>query len=249
MAALTASAQNKKYLLLEYIKLRPGVTDSSSVIEDTRKRLQSQKQKDHSVLQSTLWEIAYPRPKDTDYQYIAATVFKNFNDYLAEYKNSDSKVFYSISKGRLDSVTTKKRDSFEIVYTPIFEMLAEEGSVNQLPKYLLSKDIKATSGKETAYESLEMSDWLPIHKDLIKKGYETALNFNKLIFPEGVSSYYNYCMLLFFDDEAMFDKQNDIDYEPYMRANQSAFINSGRLHTEVHSELLRLVTVLDNGAE
>jgi len=243
---LTAPAQNKRYLLLEYIKLKPGITDSSSVIENTRKRLQLQKEKDHSVLQSNLWEDV--NPGNEKYQYVVATVFKNFNDYLAEYKNRDSNMFFSVSKDRFDSVTTKKSDSFEVVYATIFEILAEAGAA-KLPQFLLSTDIKATSGKEMDYESLEMTDWLPIHEDLIKKGYESAFNFNKLIFPEGVSSSYNYCTLLFFDDEAMFNKQDDIDYEPYMRANQGAFINSGRLRTEVHSELLKLVTVLEKGAE
>jgi hypothetical protein len=132
------------------------------------------------------------------------------------------------------------------VYFGIFEMLAEAGSIKQQPQFLLNKDIKATSGKEGAYESLEMTDWLDIHKDLIKKGYETAYSFNKLVFP-GIGSPYNYSTFLFFNDEAMFDKQDDIDYEPYMRANQSAFINAGKLHTDVHSELLKLVAVLEKG--
>jgi hypothetical protein len=243
---LIAPAQNTKYLLLEYIKLEPGITDTMPIIENTRKKIQLQKQKDASVLWSSLWEVVGRNPNKNDYQYIVATVFKNFSDWLSEYKNSDSKVFYSITKGRLDSVATKKYDSFEIVYTPIFEILEEAGSINKQPQYLLNKYIKATSGKQVAYESLEMDDWFPIHKDLIKKGYETAYSLNRLIYP-GVSSPYNYNTLLFFNDEAMFDKQNDIDYTPYMQANQGAFINTSTLRTEVHSELLKLVTVLENG--
>jgi hypothetical protein len=248
MMTLSVAGQNKRYLLLEYIKIKPSTTSANPVIENTRERIEAQKEKDNTVLTSSLWEVVNANPNNSKYQFIAATMFSNFNDYLAEYKNRDSNMFFSVSKDRFDSVTTKKSDSFEVVYATIFEILAEAGAA-KLPQFLLSTDIKATSGKEMDYESLEMTDWLPIHEDLIKKGYESAFNFNKLIFPEGVSSSYNYCTLLFFDDEAMFNKQDDIDYEPYMRANQGAFINSGRLRTEVHSELLKLVTVLENGAK
>jgi hypothetical protein len=246
MVTLTAPAQNNRYLLLEYMKVKPGTTTANPVIENTRKRIEAQKEKDNSVLGSSLWEVVNANPNSSKYQYIAVTVFSNFNDYMAEYKNKDSNMFFSVSKDRFDSVSVKKSDSFEVVYAAIFEILAEAGAAKQQPQYLLNTDIKTTSGNDMSYESLEMTDWLAIHQDLIKKGYERVFNFNKLIFPDAVRSSYNYCKLLFFDDEAMFDKQNDIDWEPYMRANQSAFISSGRLRTEVHSELLKFVTVLDN---
>jgi len=242
----TVSAQNK-YLLLEYIRLRPDVTDSSSIIENIQKRLQQQNQKDHSVIQSTIWQTVNPNNKD--FQYIVATVFKNFNDYMSEYKNRDSSnVYYSMSKGRLDTVTNKANDSFEIVSTPIFEMLADAGSPNKQPKYLLITKIKAMGGREAAYESSEIGDWLPIHQDLIKRGYESSFGFNKLIFPLSRSDY-NYTTFLFFADEDMFNKQDDIDYQPYMQANQSAFINSGRLHKDVHAELVQFITVLNTEAQ
>jgi len=78
------------------------------------------------------------------------------------------------------------------------------------------------------------------HQDLIKKDYETAYNFSGLSFPQEGSDY-NYSTLIFYSDDAMFDKQNDIDYDPYMRKNQSAFINAGTLNKEIFSELLKLV--------
>jgi len=249
MAVLTVSAQNRRYLLLEYMKTKSGDTGANPVIENTRERIEAQKKKDKSVVGCSLWEVVNPRANKNRYQYIVASIFNNFNDYLAEYKNRDSNMFFSVSKDRFDSVTIKRSDSFDVVYATIFEILAEAGAAKTQPQYLLNTDIKATSGKEMAYESLEMSDWVAIHEDLISKGYESAFNFSKLIFPEGVASSYNYCTLLFFNDEAMFDKQNDINWEPYMRANQSAFINSGTLRAEVHSDFLRLVTVLENGTE
>ncbi len=248
MVTLSVTGQNKRYLLLEYIKIKPSTTSANPVIENTRERIETQKEKDNTVLTSSLWEVVNANPNNSKYQFIAATMFSNFNDYLAEYKNRDSNMFFSVSKDRFDSVSVRKSDSFDVVYAAIFEILAEVGVAKQPPQYALNTDIKATSGNEISYESLETTDWLAIHQDLIKKGYERSFNFNKLIFPDVVRSSYNYCTLIFFDDEAMFDKQNDIDWEPYMRANQSAFISSGRLRTEVHSELLKLVTVLDADA-
>src|SRR5215831_12183895 len=132
---LFACAQNK-YIVLEYIRLKPGITDSSSIIENIRERLKLQQQRDHSVLQSLLWQSVNPNNKD--YQYVAVTAFKNFNDYLSSYKNNDSGTYYSLSKGRLDSVASAQNDSFEIVRTPIFEMIAETATPNKQPRFLLN---------------------------------------------------------------------------------------------------------------
>jgi hypothetical protein len=245
MAVLTVTAQNK-YLLFEFIKMKPGITDTSSVMNYTRNRVETQEKKFKSVLWSSVWQVVNPARNKNQYDYIVATVFKNFNDWLSEYKNSDSKgIFYSMTKGRLDSASIHKSDSFDIIYTPIFEVLADAGSLKKQPQLMLVKDIKATPGKEVAYESLEMEDWLPIHQDLIKKDYEAAYNFSGLNFPQGGSDY-NYSTLIFFTDDAMFDKQNDIDYDPYMRKNQSAFINASTLNKEIFSELLKLVSFVKN---
>jgi hypothetical protein len=241
---LTATAQNR-YLMLEYVRVKPGTT-GYPFIGNACDRIQEQQSKDGSVLASTVWEVVNPK-SNSPYQYIVASVFNNFNDYMAEYKSADSSTFFSISKDRFDSVSVKKGDSFEVVYGVMYEILAEAGSSRQMPTYLLSTNIKAAAGRGFAYESMELSDWLPIHEDLIKKGYENAFNFSRLIFPPQLGAYYNYCTFRFFDDEAMFDKQDDIDYEPYMRSNQNAFINSNSLRREVNSELLRLVAVLENG--
>jgi hypothetical protein len=245
IGALTVSAQNR-YLMLEYVKVKSGAT-GYPFINNACERIQEQQSKDGSVLASTVWEVVNPK-SNSPYQYIVASVFNNFNDYMAEYKSADSATFFSVSKDRFDSISVKKGDSFEVVYGVMYEILAEAGSPGQMPKYLLSTNIKAAAGKGFAYESLEMSDWLPIHQDLIKKGYENAFNFSRLIFPPQLGAYYNYCTFRFFDDEEMFDKQDDIDYEPYMRQNQNAFINSNSLRREVNSELLRLVAVLENGS-
>ena len=188
VVALAAGAQNKKYLVIEYMRLRPGITDSNSVIENARERIQRQQGKDKSVLSSTIWQVVNYSHSNTEYQYVVTTVFNNFNDYMAEYKNRDSNMFYSVSKDRFDTVTLNKNDSFKVVYAEIFEILAQTKTSKQLPQYLLNTDIKATSGREMAYESLVMADWLPIHEDLIKKGYERGFNFSKLIFPEGIGS-------------------------------------------------------------
>lgn len=238
-----ASYAQNKYLLLEYIRLKPGITDSSSIITNIGRRLQDQNAKDHSVIQSALWQNANTASKE--YQYVVATLFKNFNDYMGEYKNNNNGLYYSISKGRIDTVHSRNTDTFDIVYTPIFEQLAETGGSNKQPQLMLCTNIKASPGKEIAFESLELKDWLPIHQDLIKQGYESGYSLNKIMYPNVTP--YNYDKLLYFGNEAMFDKQNDIDYDPYMRSNQSAFINAGTLRSEVHSDLFVFVTAFDLG--
>lgn len=240
---ISSKAQNK-YLLLEYIKMKPGITDTSSVMHYIHNRIDEQEKKFKSILWSSLWQVANPARVKNQYDYVITTEFKNFTDWLSEYKNKDSKgVFYSITKGRLDSASIHKSDSFDIVYTPIFEVLADAGNLKKQPKLLLIKYVKATPGKEVSYEGLEIDDWVPIHQDLIKKQFESAFSFSGLYFPQEGSDY-NYITFTYFADDAMFDKQNDVDYDPYMRSNQSAFINAGNLNKEIFSEMLVQVAFL-----
>lgn len=223
--------------------MKPGITDTASVMNYVRGRIESQEKKFNSVIWSSVWQVTNPARVKNQYDFVITSLFKNFNDWLSEYKNKDSKgIFYSMTKGRLDSASIHKSDSFDIIYTPIFETLADAGSLKKQPQLLLIKYMKATPGKEVAYEGLEIDDWIPIHQDLIKKQYETAFNFSGLNFPQGGD--FNYSTLTFFEDDAMYDKQNDVDYDPYMRSNQSAFINAGNLNKEIFSEMLKLVAFL-----
>ncbi|MBG9376830.1 hypothetical protein I5907_11320 [Panacibacter sp. DH6] len=236
------NAQNE-YLLMEFVKMKPGITDTASVMNYIRNRVDVQEQKFKAVIRSTVWQPVNPARNKNQYDYVIVTSFKNFTDWLSEYKNVDSKgVYYSLTKGRLDSTSMRKNDSFDIIYTPIYEMFAET-DMTSAPGLMLVKYVKATPGKEISYENLQTGDWLTIHKDLIKKNFEAGYNFCRLIFPEAGGDF-NYTNFIYFKDDAMFEKQNDIDYDPYMRANQSAFINAGNLNKEIFSEMFSLVAVV-----
>lgn len=236
------NAQNE-YVLMEFVKMKRGITDTTSVMNYIRSRVDVQEQKFKSVIHSTVWQPVNPARNKNQYDYVIVTSFKSFTDWLSEYKNVDSKgVYYSLTKGRLDSTSMRKNDSFDIIYTPIYEMFAET-DMNATPGLMLIKYVKATPGKETAYENLQTGDWLTIHKDLIKKNFEAGYNFSKLIFPESGGDF-NYTNFLYFKDDAMFEKQNDIDYDPYIRSNQSAFINAGSLNKEIFSEMFSLVAAV-----
>ena len=240
--ATKAEAQNE-YLLMEFVKNKSSFTDTTAVMHYIRGRIDEQEKKFKSVIRSTVWQPVNAARNRHQYDYVIVTSFKNFTDWLSEYKNVDSKgVYYSLTKGRLDSTSMRKNDSFDIIYTPIYEIFAET-QLREEPQLLLMKYVKATPGKESSYETLQINDWLSIHQDLIKKNFEAAYNFSKLIFPEA-GGVFNYTNFLYYKDDAMFEKQNDIDYDPYMRANQSAFINGGNLSKEIFSEMFKLVTVV-----
>src|SRR5215510_5919948 len=105
--------------------------------------------------------------------------------------------------------------------------------------------MKATPGKEGEYESLETKDWRPIHKDLIKNGFESGFNFSRLVFPAEANYPYNYAIFRFFDNAGMFDKADNANWDKYMKANPNAFSNPAKLRTEVHTELLSKVLSLE----
>jgi hypothetical protein len=203
--------------------------------------MEVQQEKDSSIIDWSVWAVIVPR-KNNEYKYVVATLFKEFNNYLETYINHGQ--LFDTASNFKKQASSQKRQMQDSIHSFIYQVLAHTSLPGHLPKYLLKTEIRTAPGKAMAYEFTEIRDWMPIHKDLIRKGYESAYNFSKLIFPLNISSPSDYMIFRFFDDEKMFDKQNNIDWQPYMKTNQSAFINSGILRTEVGAELLTLIASL-----
>lgn len=239
ISVVAASAQDTTYLLLEYTKVKAGTTMAYPDIEKLYKKIQVQRERDSSILDWTVWAVVSPR-QDNEYEYVVATLYNKFNDYLGTY-------FYNneLSKDSVTNTYIRQQRVTDSVQPFLYQILAKTGMPPHLPKYLVKTEIRTAPGKAYDYESMELREWMPIHKDLIKKGYESAYNFGRLIAPLDYSMS-NYTTFLFFDDENMFDKQHNIDWSPYMKANQAAFINSGILRTETHSEILTLLASLNH---
>lgn len=243
---LSAAAQNKSYLVLEYMHVKPGNEGAYLDIENLWKKIHLQRQKDSSIFDWSVWAVVAPSNMNAEYQYVVATVYRRFSDYLEPYKNIDTKkIFTGISEDSLNHMFAKTGDVRDLLRSSVFEIIYSEGLSGHLPQYVLYSQMKSAPGKESAYESLEMKDWKPIHKDLIKNGFESAFNFSRLMFPAEANNPYNYAIFRFFDNAAMFDKGDKINWDKYMKANPLAFSNAGKLRTEVHTELLTKVASLE----
>lgn len=248
LMAISVSAQNSRYLLLEYIKLKTNSNNAYPLIENTCGKIQIQKQIDSTLLGCSIWKVVSSPDNHTSYHYIVATIFSDFSAYLEQYESRNTqKIFVQMADDSLKTVLERNADSFEVIHVQVYEVLAETGSATYLPKYMLCTDVKAAPGKRMAYESQEMQHWLPIHKDLIRKGFESAFNFSRLIYPSDINFPYDYSVFCFFEDESMYSKRRKIDWDDYIQKKQGAFVNAGALRTEVHSELLSLVAFLDDG--
>jgi hypothetical protein len=251
MMLLSAAAQNKAYLVLEYMHVKAGNEGAYLNIENIWRKIHLQRQKDSTILDWSVWAIVAPSNMNAEYQYVVATVYGRFSDYLEPYKNIDiKKIFPGISDDSLNHMFAKTGEVRDLLRSSVFEIIFDEGlNGGHLPQYVLSTEMKATPGKESDYESLEMKAWRPIHKDLIKNGFESAFNFSRLMFPADANSPYNYAIFRFFDNAAMFDKGDKINWDKYMKANPLAFSNAGKLRTEVHTELLTKVASLEAEAK
>lgn len=239
-------AQNKTYLLLEYLKVKPGQKNIDCLIDNACERIRLQTERDNSVIRSSIWKMMDQPDKTDGYEYIVATVFSTFNQYLQAYVNGSKNAFIAVSD---DSIIMLSKNAIKLNQALIFEVVADTWSKSALPKLLMCTQIRTAPGKKVAYESTQLSDWMPIHENLIKNGFERAFNCSKLIFPYNFNTPYDFCIFQFFDDEQMYDKQNDIDWQPYIQKNQSAFVNTGMMGTEVNTELLSLVAVLQSNEQ
>jgi len=246
-----ASAQRTAYLVLEYMHVKPGNDSAYLQTENLWRKIHLQRQKDTTILDWSVWAVVLPSNINAEYQYVVATVYPGMNAYLKQYANLDvHKIFPGISDDSINHMFAKTGESRDLLRSSVFQILYSEGLGGQhLPNYVLYTQMKAAPGKESDYESLEMKDWRPIHKDLIKNGYESAFNFSRLLFPADASYPYNYAIFRFYNDGKMFDKQDNINFDKYMKANPNAFTNAGKLRTEVHTELLNKVVSLEEEAK
>lgn len=243
---LNAPAQKNAYLVLEYMKVKPGNEDKYLSVEKDWKKIHLQRLKDSTISHWSVWQVVAPYNMNADYQYVVATIYPRFSDYLEPFKNIEvSKIFTGITEDSVGRIFTKTGEARDMLSASVYEILAETGFPDHTPKYLLATTMKATPGKEGAYESLEMKDWLPIHKDLAKRGFESGFSFGRLMFPADNKMTYNYSIFRFFDNAAMFDKQDQIKWQEYRAANIPAFDNAEKLRTEMNTQILTLVESSD----
>ena len=246
-----ASAQRTAYLVLEYMHVKPGNDSIYMQVENLWRKIHLQRQKDSTILDWGVWAVVLPSDMNGEYQYVVATVYPSFSAYLNPYANMDiHKIFPGISDDSINHMFAKTGEARDLLRSSVFQIVFSEGLGGKpVPKYVLATQMKAAPGKESDYESLEMKDWRPIHKDLIKNGFESAFNFSRLLFPADANYPYNYAIFRFYDDAKMFDKQDKIDFDKYMKANPNAFTNAGKLRTEVHTELLNKIISLEQEAK
>jgi len=150
-------------------------------VENLWRKIHLQRQKDSIILDWGVWAVVLPSDTNGEYQYVVATVYPSFSAYLDPYANMDiHKIFPGISDDSINHMFAKTGEARDLLRSSVFQIVFSEGLGGKpVPKYVLATQMKAAPGKESDYESLEMKDWRPIHKDLIKNGYESAFNFSR----------------------------------------------------------------------
>ena len=243
---LSTLAQNKAYLVLEYMHVKAGNEEAYMKTEALWRKIHLQRLKDSTILDWGVWSVTLPYNMNAEYQYVVATVYPSIDAYINSYAKVDiHKVFPGVSDDSINNMFSKTGESRDLLRSAVFEIVFSEGLEKHVPNYVLASQMKATPGKESEYETLETKDWRTIHKDLIKNGFESGFNFSRLLFPADANGPYNYAIFRFFDKPSMLDKIDNANWNKYMQANPGAFSNAGKLRTEVHTELLTKVVSLE----
>ncbi len=241
-----AGAQNKAYLVLEYMHVKQGNENAYLQAESLWKNIHQHRQKAGSIFSWSVWEVTAPYNMNAAYQYVVATVYPRFSDILDSYDKIDvHQLFPGASDDSLNHIFSAANASRDFLRSDIYEILYETGLNGHMPQYMIITEMKAAPGKQVAYESLEIKDWKPIHQDLIKNGFESAFSFSRLMFPSGANVLHDYSIFRFYNDPGMFDRQDKVNWEKYSTANPAAFSKAKALRTEVRSELLRKVRSLE----
>src|SRR5581483_9863958 len=159
LSVLAVPAQDTTYLLLEYTKVKAGTTMAYPDLEKLYKKIQVQRERDNSIVDWNVWAVLSPR-HDNEYEYVVATLYNKFNDYLGSYFYDDQ-----LTKDSVTNTYMRQARNADSVQPFLYQILAKTGMPRHLPKYLVKTEIRTAPGKAYDYESMEMREWMPIHRD------------------------------------------------------------------------------------
>src|SRR5438045_6956666 len=121
---LQVTAQQKAYLVLEYMHVKPGNDAAYYGTENLWRKIHMQRQKDSTILDWSVWVVVAPFNMNAEYQYVVATVYRRFSDYLEPYRNLDvKKIFSDVPEDSVNRMFAKTGETRDFLRSSVFEIM------------------------------------------------------------------------------------------------------------------------------
>jgi len=124
-------AQEKVFVSLEYMHVKPGNSDAYLQIENSWRQIHLAQQKKGNIAGWSVWEVVAPYKMDASYQYVVVTVYPHFSNILHPYDSIDiHQVFPNVSQDSLNKMFAETEKVRGLVQRDIFSPEDHVGNVN-----------------------------------------------------------------------------------------------------------------------
>lgn len=239
-------AQEKVFITLEYMHVKPGNSTEYLQIENSWRQIHLAQQKKGNIVGWSVWEVVAPYKLDTPYQYVVMTVYPHFSNFLHSYDSIDiHQVFPNVSQDSLTKMFAKTEKVRDMIQQDIFSPEAHVGAVNgNAINYSMISYVKVSPEKEPSFKNFMKNHAKPMAEKFVKGGFADFWWYGGLMFGEGANSPYNHVIVHLWNYDQMFDKLPPFaQYEKEDPASVEGF----KWFTEGRTELLHKVLSLDNG--
>lgn len=189
----TSWSQDSPFMLVEYMKVKPGMNDKYLESESQHwKPVHQSRVKDGTILDWSLYRIAHPSGTSTEYDYVTVTVFANY-DKMENPMNLDH-FKTAHPNGNPDKMMEQTSNSRNLVKRLMIEgvNILPPSQENYAAKYIQVDYMKVPEGGDQAYMDIETQVWKKMHKVRQKAGKIDAWGMYSVRYPYGTKEPFNY---------------------------------------------------------
>jgi hypothetical protein len=172
-------------VLVEYMKVKPGMMDNYKKCEKVWKKIHELRVKEGAITGWELNEVLFPSGTSAEYDFLTVTHYKNWGAMNEEGIKNWVSYFKTLNKEeqKIADSTEMYRDLVkrEIWEAPV-RLEPKEGS---MPKYFVENFMNIKEGKWEEWMNMEVDFAMPVHKKNIEKGNLGGWLLTNMLLPRG----------------------------------------------------------------
>ena len=225
---------------INYMKSKTG--DYESIETDVWKSIHHERILQGDMYYWALYHVDYPSGTDWDYDYVTLNVYDDIKDIEVGFEHWDNWIKnLTIPQDVLD----KTNESRDIVFTEIFELLAQSSEDDGRPPKFIAANRMQTSDPD-AYIEMETEIYQPVHRKAADRDMRKNWWLMQRFMPSGSEFGYNFMTFDFFNNmNQLIQPENDDLWEnAHPQGNlysKLANLHVDDLRTIVRRELWRMV--------
>ncbi len=182
---INAQNSDNEYVIVEYMKVKPGMEDQYIECEKVWKTVHQARKKAGTITGWELERVMYPSGTDTEYDYLVVTHFKNWKAIEAATWSSLSAHIDALPADK-KAIANKAEEYRDLVKREIWtalDMVFAPGTTR--PKYAVENFMKIPIGGWTNWVEMESRFVKPVHEKSIAMGFRSGWLMAPLVMPRG----------------------------------------------------------------